>query len=307
LRRFSAASQWVEIVFNMSPPDPHEENILATENALRWVHGAQAEAALIAQVSRTVRARRRRRLAALSGAAAMVVGLWFFAGVQPKTESLGAPTAIVTEPRRQVLADGSIVVLRDGAEISADFSGTARRIVLRRGQAHFDVVKDPARPFVVVAPAVEVRAVGTAFSVGLGGGGVEVLVTHGRVAIEPLATAAAFVDAGHRARVPAAGGETEVSELSPAELAQASAWRTPHIEFSRTPLAEALTLINARLAHAGQRRIEADPTDEGLRELRLSGFLAADNADGFLQLLESNFGVRAERHGTGPMLLRSSR
>lgn len=294
----------------MSAIDPSSENTRSTENALRWMHGAQAEAALLAEVGRVVQARRRRRLrrmAALTGAVAMMMGFWFFFGEKSGTSPAGSPTAVMIEPRRQVLADGSVVVLREGAEIAADFSRTTRRVTLRRGEAHFAVAKNPARPFIVTALGVEVRAVGTAFSVGLGGAAVDVLVTEGRVAVEPATTAAAEVDAGQRARVSAAGAKPEVSAVSPAELAQASAWRIPHIEFSRTPLAEALTLINARLAPAGQRLIEADPTDEGLRALRLSGFLAADNAEGFLQLLESQFAVHAERSRTGPILLRSSR
>ena len=182
-----------------------------------------------------------------------------------------------------------------------------RCVTLRRGEAHFDVVKDPSRPFIVSATGVEVRAVGTAFSVGLGGASVEVLVTHGRVAVEPAANAPAPVDAGQRARVASAGGAPEVSAISAAELAQALAWRTPQIEFSRTPLAEAVALINARLSAAGRRRIVADPADARLCELRLSGFLAADNAEGFLLLLESSFGIRADRTGAEAIVLRSAR
>lgn len=293
----------------MSVPEPNaqSENARATEHALRWMRGAQAQGALVAEVGRAVRARRRRRAAALAAAAAVALGLWLFAGVNRGGGSSPAPTATVTEPRRQILPDGSVVILREGAEIAADFSGSARRVALRRGEAHFDVVKDPTRPFIVTAPGVDVRAVGTAFSVGLGGAAVEVLVTHGRVAVEPAAEAAALVDAGQRARVAAAGAAAEVSVLSAAELAEASAWRVPQIEFSRTPLADAVALINARLAPAGQRRIVADPADTALRELRLSGFLAADNAEGFLRLLEGSFGVQADRTGAGEIVLRARR
>jgi transmembrane sensor len=295
----------------MSAPDPHSENARATEHALRWMRGAQAEAALVAEVSRAVRTRRQRRAAAFAGAgvAALVIGLWFSSGGKSPAALPTAPaaTAIVTEPRRQTLADGSVVILRAGAEIAVDFSATARRVSLRRGEAHFDVVKDPARPFVVSATGVEVRAVGTAFSVGVGGTAVEVLVTHGRVAVEPAANDLALVDVGQRARVPVAGAAAQVSAISAAELAQALSWRTPQIEFSRTPLAEAVALINGRLAGTGQRRIVADPAAAGLRELRLSGFLAADNAEGFLLLLESSFGIRADRSGPEAIVLRPAR
>jgi transmembrane sensor len=291
----------------MSAPDSPRENSRAAEDALQWMRGAHAETALTAEVGRLVRVRQRRRAALFAGVgvAAMAVGLWFFSDVRPPASS--PPTAIVTEPRRQTLPDGSVVILREGAEIAADFSATVRRVSLRRGEAHFAVEKDPARPFVVSANGVEVRAVGTAFSVGLGGAAVDVLVTHGRVAVEPAARVAALVDAGQRARVPATGGAAEVHAVSANELAQALAWRAPQIEFSRTPLAEAVALINARLAPVGSRRLTVDSTDAALRDLRLSGFLAADNTEGFLLLLESNFGVRADRRGTGAIVLRSQR
>jgi transmembrane sensor len=291
----------------MSAPDSHRENKRAAEDALQWLRGAHAEAALTAEVGRRVHARRRRRAVLFAGAgvAALAVGLWFFSDVRPTVSS--PRTAVVTEPRRQTLGDGSVVILREGAEIVADFSAATRRVSLRRGEAHFAVEKDPTRPFVVSANGVEVRAVGTAFSVGLGGASVDVLVTHGRVAVEPATRAAALVDAGQRARVPTTGGAAEVHAVSANELAQALAWRAPQIEFSRTPLAEAVALINARLAPAGSRRLTVDPADAALRDLRLSGFLAADNTEGFLLLLESNFGVRADRSSTGAIVLRSQR
>ena len=288
----------------MSAPEFRSRNVRASEQALRWLHGAKAGTDLEAEVARVVRARRRRRTAVWT-AAALVLGLWLAFGLESLSRPPHAPTAFVTEPIRRHLPDGSVVVLREGAEIAPEFSPSERRIVLRRGEAHFEVMRDSVRPFVVRAQGVDVRAVGTAFSVERRGAGVEVVVTHGRVAVEAETRAAALVEAGQRARVPSRGTATEVEVLSAAELAQASAWRAPQIEFSQTPLAEALALINTRLGAAGQRRIAADPADAGLAELRLSGFLAADNAEGFLHLLENNFGVRADRSGAAEILLHS--
>ncbi len=291
----------------MNAPDSHSENIRATEDALRWMRGANVESALLGEVSRTVRGRRRRRTAVLAGVGALALGLSLFSVTRREAPPAPATTtAVVTAPRRETLADGSVVVLREGAEIATDFSAGMRRVTLRHGEAHFEVVKDPARPFIVSVTGVEVRAVGTAFSVGLGGTAVEVLVTHGRVAVGTVATAPAFVDAGQRAHVADTGATPEVSVISATEMAQALAWRAPQIEFSRTPLAEAVALINAHLPPE-QRRIAADPGAPPLRDLRLSGFLAADNAEGFLLLLESTFGLSADRTGSDVIVLRSGR
>lgn len=89
---------------------------------------------------------------------------------------------------RVSLADGSSIELNSASEVSVSFSSAERRVRLLRGEAHFTVAKNKARPFMVEAGLVAVRAVGTAFNVRLGGKEVEVLVTEGRVAVAASAT-----------------------------------------------------------------------------------------------------------------------
>jgi transmembrane sensor len=154
-----------------------------------------------------------------------------------------------------------------------------RHVRLARGVAHFEVAKDASRPFVVIAAGVEVRAVGTAFSVQIDEGRVEVIVTEGRVAVGhthalPAATSAvvveenskapdahAFVDAGQQAVVDISSNQTSappprIASLPEGELAQRLAWRVPRLEFSATPLAEAVALLNQ---HGRVRLTLADP------------------------------------------------
>ncbi len=71
----------------------------------------------------------------------------------------------VSAPERRELPDGSVVDLKPGAEIAVEFTPALRRVTLRAGAAHFAVVKNPARPFVVAVGDVEMRAVGTEYSV----------------------------------------------------------------------------------------------------------------------------------------------
>src|SRR6185312_8533669 len=94
-----------------------------------------------------------------------------------------ADSIVISQPERKTLVDGSVVELRDTAEIAVDYAGPLRRVTLRRGEALFQVAKNPARPFVVKAGGLEVRAVGTAFSVQIDGAAVDVLVTEGRVSV----------------------------------------------------------------------------------------------------------------------------
>ncbi|HTO03807.1 MAG TPA: FecR domain-containing protein [Opitutus sp.] len=222
----------------------------------------------------------------------------------------------MAQPEQQVLSDGSLMEFNPGTVFAVDFSDVQRRVVLQRGEAFFNVRPDSARPFVVVAGSVEFRAVGTAFAVQLRDAHVEVVVTEGRVAVNPFSAALdaenvptvmpTLVDAGQRARVEDIGldGSTatcRVEALSDAELVDAQGWRVPRLEFSGTPLAEALPLFNL---HSSVQLVLDDPS---LGRLRLSGIIRADNTDALLRLLESSLDITAERRSEGEIRLRRVR
>jgi transmembrane sensor len=87
----------------------------------------------------------------------------------------------VGEIRRVPLADGSVATVNTASSIDVAISSKKREIWLDDGEAWFQVAKDRARPFVVEAGRVRVRAVGTAFSVRRRESGADVLVTEGVV------------------------------------------------------------------------------------------------------------------------------
>ena len=70
-------------------------------------------------------------------------------------------------PREITLADGTKVWVGRGAvfEYPTSFSATHRRVELIKGQAYFDVQKDPERPFSVSTPRFIVYVEGTAFNI----------------------------------------------------------------------------------------------------------------------------------------------
>lgn len=267
---------------------------------------------MLAELRRRQTRRRRQRATLAAAAAVIAVGvLWRFA---PATHSAAVPvptSVVMTRPTQQHLSDGTVIELKDGADVSVEFTTRFRRVVLRSGEAHFAVAKDSTRPFVVDAGDVEVRAVGTSFSVQLASRGVEVLVTEGRVAIDQVIDAdgslpllpqtLAIVDAGNRAVVdlaPAPGDlplATQVEPVHGPELSQLLAWRSPRLEFSGTPLVEAVALMNS---HAdGENDIRFSVTDSAIAQVRLSGFIRADNTEAFVRLLEASGEIRATRHG----------
>jgi transmembrane sensor len=296
----------------------------AGKNALAWAVEAGKSDELMRRVEVSLRRTRRRRV---SVALTCVVGLFAIAGVaRLRLKETASPalastpsSAVVSHPAKRTLADGSIVELNDGADIAVEFSAEVRRVVLKNGEAHFDVAKETARPFVVVARGVEVRAVGTAFAVQLGSAAVEVVVTHGTVAVErsletPEAAAAiaktsptsqpaplALVAAGKRIVIesaPAAGASTPAAvEISETEMSQRLAWRVPRLEFSGTRLAEAIAMFNQH----NRVKLTLDPA---LGHLQMSGVLRADNIDSLLRLLKTEFDIEPENRSDTEIVLR---
>ncbi len=286
--------------------DPrHAAAVRELENAwtlLGRPRAAGQAARVLADLEKRARIRHFRRArrftligSGLAAAAAIALAVWL-----PSRLSLppAAATAVTVTPRpeRQLLADGSVVELNAGAEISVAFTAGRRDVRLLRGEAHFEVAHDPARPFVVTAAGIETRAVGTAFSVRLAEQDVRVLVTAGRVAVAPPAVPAAptaaerapvLLDAGNRVTVALADPAAPAPEsVSPAEIAASLAWRNQRVEFSGTPLAEAVALFNAR------NRVQLALADPALGSLRVSGIYWANDAAGFARLIGASFSLQ---------------
>lgn len=293
-------------------PDPDLFKPAASARPARWIPVGLAAAAAIA-----------------------VASLFWFA---PERDH--APAAALPAPSIIRLPDGSVVELNRGAEVRAAFTPGERRVALVRGEAHFAVAKNKERPFVVEANGVAVRAVGTAFNVSLRAQGVEVIVTEGTVRVTPPAaggvarTASPGIDpsvppspishlpssisalrspvseftltAGQRTLVPThpepSAPAPQVDLLSPAAIDRALAWQTTRITFDDMPLAELVARINAQAsARADPARIEL--ADAPLRELRVSGRVRTDDLESFIEVLESSFGVRAERTDANRVVL----
>lgn len=71
----------------------------------------------------------------------------------------------IGETRAITLSDGSRLVLDTTSRARVVFTWAARDIELLDGQAHFEVARDPVRPFRVRTGSAEVVAIGTTFDV----------------------------------------------------------------------------------------------------------------------------------------------
>lgn len=207
---------------------------------------------------------------------------------------------------QRTLSDGSVVALNRGAEVWEYFSATERRLRLTRGEAHFEVARDATRPFVVEAGDVTVRAVGTAFNVRLDSASVEVLVTSGLVGVQRTAptvhdhlTDALQLKAGERTIVslaPAAPAP-QVAVVAPAEIEAKLAWQPRLLDFTAASLGEIVAEFNRR------NPVRLIMADADLAAMSLSASFRSDNVEGFVRLMEANFGLHAEWRSDGEIHL----
>jgi transmembrane sensor len=282
---------------------------------------AMAEAAEVNARARRIRRQSWRRAGILAAAAAAVL----IAGAiswrhWPRP---AAPAAVAVEAEaghylvlastahRLALADGSVAELNGDSGVVADFVPAERRVKLVRGEAHFHVAKNPARPFIVSAGPITVQAVGTAFDVRLEAGAVEVLVTEGKVALgaatslpepgaAPIPTGGTLV-AGDRAVVHLESGrEISVTVDHPAtrEVDQTLAWENTRLVFDRTPLDQVVDAFN----RFNTRQLVL--SDSSLKVRTLTGTFRADNLTGFVRLLGASVDVEAQPGDDQRMVLR---
>lgn len=266
------------------------------------------------------RQRQRRRASLIAVASVGVLALGFlvpWSGL--RLTAVSAEHAVVLLPDRRVLPDGTVVDLKKDSDITVSFEEPAgvRRVILQAGEAHFAVAKDVHRPFVVTVGGVEVRAVGTAFSVQKSADQVEILVSEGTVSVEktgppgavgsandsrvPDAAAPPWVEAGvqsaGRSEMLVAAGNAvivdrrwqsvppRVTPVPESELNDRLAWRSPRVEFSRAPLSEVVKVVNR------YNQVQFKITDDATGRVKLSGLFRADDASAFAHALERHFGI----------------
>ncbi|MFT3870788.1 MAG: FecR domain-containing protein [Nibricoccus sp.] len=260
-----------------------------------------------------------KRLLAVAAILVVAAFCWFQfpTGHRPKSHQ----AIIHPGPERLTLEDGSVVELNVGAKVDVRFTPQERRVQLVRGEAHFAVAKNPARPFVVSADKFAVRAVGTAFSVALDHDAVSVLVTEGKVRLgessqrgqvpeaEETSRELSHLVAGQKAIITlgaaiqsgAATSEqhVQISEVTPAEMERALSWQGLRLEFVNMPLGDVVAEFNRYNVH---KLVVADPETAAIV---VGGNFRADNINAFVRLLDAGFGVSARTSGNIILLQRS--
>lgn len=252
---------------------------------------------------------------------------------QSNTATNGVYATAKGELQVQTLADGSLIQINTDSQLKVDFSDTVRAVRLMRGEAHFDVTRDPDRPFEVYAGKGMVKAVGTAFSVRLSQDYIKVTVSEGRVDLaaiveDPIETQAELSASEARPGAPSAHGRSgptlrkigslghgqsatfsnQAIRAEYSDSADSGSNIVPEIStLAEQELARQLSWREGYLVFAGDplsyvvdevnryTSITIEIADPTLNQLRIGGRFKVGELEAMLDVLETSFGIQVSR------------
>ncbi len=232
-------------------------------------------------------------LAATVVAGAAAVWLTLDPQVQPLRYETGPG-----EQRTAMLADGSRVTLNTRTTLEVTIQGAGRDVILRDGEAFFEVAHDPARPFRVLTPLGQVQVVGTRFGVYRRAHSLEVSTEEGLVRVSPASVpqlaAAVFLRPGEGAIIAAHEARPR---LRRADLKRIDNWRHQRLEFDAVPLVELLEEFSRYTPvalHAANAEIGA---------VRVSGVFHIGDTAALASTLQAAFGLVIRDSGHGGLVV----
>ena len=227
----------------------------------------------------------------------------------------------IGEQRLVRLDDGSRMALNSDTRIRVTCCEPERRVRLERGEAYFEVARDPAHPFIVVAGEHLVTALGTAFVVRHDPSRTAVTLVEGKVAVtgaedrtkrpvsdresggvrqEPSSSRNAQQGASPATDISAivlspgqrltfTGGATP--RLDQPRIEAVTAWRRGEVVLDRMMLADAVAELN----RYDKRMLIID--DPGVAALRISGIYHAGDSQGFAESVARLYGLHVLHEG----------
>lgn len=299
--------QWCE-------EDPHNlEDFRAAQSV--WHAAVPAPTAVRDRVSRPKRLLRRvaaphrrgpvRIAVGLAGTLLLALGIGWTVLVRQADElSSQSYATAVGGAGSALLPDGSRVELGADSRITTFYTAKQRRVSVDFGEAYFSVSKDPQRPFLVAAGAMQVTAVGTAFNVRRHPDRVVVAVSEGKVELDsneqhddasrPHEIAPTPLQAGQQAVY---DGSSQSIEVASIHLADVASWRHGVLKYVHEPLGNVVLDLNR---YYSKHIVIADAR---LSEMPFTGAVFSTRIDDALHALEGVFPLRIQEYSDRVELL----
>jgi len=191
------------------------------------------------------------------------------------------------------LKDGSQIELNTDTVLQISKSGNQREVWFEKGEAYFQVVHDPAHPFVVRVGDRRVTDIGTKFVIRRDDQRTRVAVLEGGVQLNQNDVSdqsqSAVLIAGDVAV--ATASSFSVVKKSALALTEELSWRSGILVFNHTTLAEAASEINR---YSGKKLIIAD---SAVGRVMIGGTFPINNVMAIAEAAQDSLGLRVENRG----------
>jgi transmembrane sensor len=205
-----------------------------------------------------------------------------------RTKSYSTEVAQISDV---TLPDTSRLKLGAETKIEVASDKATRRANLKRGEAFFEVAKDPDRPFFVETDLATIRVVGTKFNVHVGPDDVTVDVAEGQVLVmrKPLS---GTLEGGGEQQVQLKAGDGVQLARSGAfsatahnHIDQALAWERGQLIFNNARLSTVISDMN----RYSYKKFSID--DSVIGELRVTGLFHAGDFDGLSAAIQQTLPI----------------
>ncbi|GLU27567.1 FecR family protein [Brucella sp. NBRC 12950] len=245
-------------------------------------------------VHKGIRQRHRLSWAMVTAAAVILaVGIWQYPALllewQADYITATGQTYII------VLPDGSKLTLNTASAVKLDFVDNHRSVELLQGEAYFDVVPDPLRPFKVTASFSEVVVKGTAFSVRKDLTQDIIVLEHGKVEVtkmpDRLMQAVLLPGESIRATL------NDFSPVVKTDTGEALSWVRGQLSFKDRPLSSVLDELSRYYPHS------IITLNTELASTRVNGRYRLDNPELAIRSLVTAAGGSVSRIPGGILIL----
>ena len=306
------------VIRNRAARDPkyREEldGLLADFDSIEGLEGDHAIDDVTRDYRRLLQKRRSKWHLALGMAAGLLVAMgavltYFAPWSAPEDHLLEKYVTRIGEQQTIELEDGSVVTLNTNAQLVVDYGDRSRRILLERGEAYFEVVRDSERPFTVDLGFGYVTALGTAFNIRKNRERFQVAVIEGTVALHELAEeipeSPARLQASEQPVVISAPSEHVLEEgwvaefdlsrdqlkaFRPESMDRYEGWRGGMVGFYQEPLNQVVRELN----RYSRKKILIE--DASIMEFSVSMVVSIHEIDSALMGLERVLPIEVSRH-----------